>query len=147
MPLNSLNSFCKLVSTLTVQCKHCSAACLLEFDKPIKEHTCSVSWLLGTRKVIILPCLHKPELQKLLCWMTLPPTDFLIFSRLMLCKSNRETGLVFKYFALATARLIQSKAVGIKETLISGKLKDETSTFVPSSKWKVTSINLWQNKQ
>lgn len=70
---------------------------------------------------------------------------FLIFSRLMLCKSN--TGLVFKYFSLATARLIQSKAVGIKETLISGKLKDEISTFVPSSKWKVTSINLWQNKQ
>lgn len=36
--------------------------------------------------------------------------------------------------------------MGTKETLVSGEQKDETSTFVPPYKWRVTSTDLWQNK-
>lgn len=53
---------------------------------------------------------------------------------MMLCKSIRRTRLVFNYFPLATATLILSEAVDLKETQVVEELTDETPSFIPSSK-------------
>lgn len=63
--------------------------------------------------------------------MTLPPAGLSVLRRIMLCKSNRGTGLVFKYFPFATtATSIQSKAVDLSEAWVFREWKDETPTFM-----------------